>query len=47
MYIEYCDDLGVVSEAVDEYGIMFRFGLAYFNEKKIPIANVIAITEEA
>ena len=46
LYIEYCDNIGVISEFVDEYGIRFAFGLAYFNDKKIPVQNIMSIMQE-
>ena len=43
MYITYRDELGYVTEEVDEYGISFCDGVAYVNDKKIPVENVVEI----
>lgn len=43
LWVEYADELGTVCEMVDEDGVSFFFGMAYFNDKKIPVANLIAV----
>ena len=45
MYIAYRDHLGYVTEEVDKYGISFCDGIAYVNDKKIPIGDLISIME--
>ncbi len=37
IYITYSDELGIVLEKIDEYGITFTSGKAYFNDKEIEI----------
>lgn len=44
--ISYRDELGIVIEEVDEYGVSFADGKAYFNDKTIPMEYVIAINKE-
>lgn len=46
MTITYCDDLGIVSEKVDEFGVSFCEGKAHFNDKKIDVDNIVSITEK-
>ena len=48
MWIKYNDSLGVICEMVDEYGISFNGGMAYFNNKKLPVEYILEIynTEE-
>ena len=45
MYITYRDELGYVTEEVDEYGISFCDGVAYVNDKKILVENVVEVGE--
>ena len=45
MYVVYRDELGYVSEKVDEYGISICDGKAYINDKIIPITSLVGITE--
>ena len=47
MFIIYRDELGIVSEEVDEYGVSFCGGVAYVNDKKIPVEAIIEIKKEA
>ena len=48
MYIVFRDELGLVSVPVDESGIQFLSGLAYFSdgekEYRIPLANLCEVT---
>lgn len=48
MYIVFRDELGFVSVLVDEYGIQFTNGIAYFSdgekEYRIPLAHLYEIT---
>lgn len=46
MIIEYRDELGVVIEEIDEYGISFVDDTVYFNDKKVNVKALIAIREE-
>lgn len=46
LMISYRDELGVVIEEVDEYGVSFVDGKAYFNDKTIPMGNIIGINKE-
>ena len=43
MYITYMDKLGTLIEPIDEYGIQFNNGFAYFNDKKIEFYAVLEI----
>lgn len=47
MYITYRDELGLVLVEVDEYGIGFVDGLAYFGDGirdyKIPVSSICEI----
>lgn len=43
MMIEYRDELGVVIEEVDEYGVSFVGDTVYFNDKKVNVKALIAI----
>lgn len=45
MYITYMDNVGTLVECVDEYGIQFNNGFAYFNDKRIDIKNILEIKE--
>lgn len=45
MTIVYRDDLGHVAEKIDEDGVTFCGGKAYFNDKKIDVESIIEITE--
>lgn len=45
MYITYMDNLGTVIEPIDEYGIQFNSGFAYFNDKRIDIKTILEIKE--
>ena len=45
MYVVYRDELGYVTEEVDEYGVSFCDGMAYINDKKIPVSALMEITE--
>lgn len=46
MYITYMDNLGTAIEPIDEYGIQFNNGFAYFNDKKIEANAVLEIKED-
>lgn len=46
MIVVYRDELGIVEEKVDEDGIDFLNGNAYFNDKQIPVKDVQRIAEE-
>lgn len=46
MRINYSDELGYVSEIVDEYGISFDGTTLLFNDKKIKCENVREILDE-
>lgn len=46
MIVVYRDELGVVEEKVDEDGIDFLNGNAYFNDKQIPMKDIQRIAEE-
>lgn len=41
--IIYRDELGLIEEAVDMYGIEFLEGQAIFNDQKINIENIVSI----
>lgn len=43
MVISYRDSLGVVVEEVDEYGVDFSDGFAFFNDKKIEVSTVVSV----
>lgn len=43
MVITYRDNLGIVAEEIDEYGISFCDGKIYFNDKVIDISAIIEI----
>lgn len=47
MYIVFRDELGLVSVPVDESGIQFTDGIAYFSDGektyKIPVANLVEV----
>ena len=46
MTVEYRDELGVVMEEVDDYGISFLDGKAYFNDKVIDMLSLVFVKEE-
>lgn len=46
MKIAYRDELGVIIETIDEYGISFVNGKAYFNDKVIPMDSIIGINRK-
>lgn len=46
MYIKYRDDLGYVVEKVDEDGVSFLEGFAYFNDRKVNCDNIELIIME-
>lgn len=51
MTIYYRDSAGVIMAKIDEYGIQFLDGKAYFSidekaERKIPIENIMQITAD-
>lgn len=46
MLIAYRDEIGVVIEKVDEFGISFVGDVAYVNNKQIPISSIERIMEE-
>ena len=46
MIVVYRDELGVVEEKVDEDGIDFLNGNAYFNDKQMPMKDIQRIAEE-
>ena len=46
MYISYRDNLGVVVEKIDEYGVTFVDGIVYFNDKKIDVNALVSIMED-
>ena len=43
MIIVYCDDIGIVVEEVDEFGISLSGGKVYFNDKIIDISSIMEI----
>ena len=47
LHIVYRDNIGIVSEQVDDYGISFGDRFAYFDvgdkSRKIPVDNIIEI----
>lgn len=45
MTIYYSDNLGIVSEDIDEYGISFVDGYAIFNDSKIEISAIRFISK--
>lgn len=45
MFITYRDEIGYVTEQVDEYGVSFYNGKAVFNDKTVDISLVDSITE--
>lgn len=45
MFITYRDEIGYVTEKVDEYGVSFYNGKAVFNDKTVDISLVDSITE--
>ena len=45
MSITYRDEIGYVTEEVDEYGVNFYNGKAVFNDKTVDISLVDSITE--
>lgn len=46
MVITYRDNLGIVTEKIDEYGISFCDGKVYFNDKIIDISMIIEIQKK-
>lgn len=46
LMISYRDELGMVIEEIDEYGVSFADGKAYFNDKAIPMEYVVAINNK-
>lgn len=45
MVITYRDELGIVAEIVDEYGITSDGTVFYFNDKRVAVSSVVAIQE--
>ena len=45
MIIIYRDEIGYITEQVDEYGVSFYNGKAVFNGKEVDISLVDSITE--
>lgn len=45
MQIEYRDEIGIVTETVDEDGVSFCDGKAYFNDKTVEITALVSIRE--
>lgn len=45
MTIYYADELGIIGEKVDENGIDFCDGFAYFNDTKIAIDSIRYISK--
>ena len=45
MIIIYRDEIGYITEQVDEYGVSFYNGKAIFNDKEVDISLVDSITE--
>ena len=45
MVVEYRDELGVVREEIDENGVSFLDGKAYFNDKVIDMNALVQIRE--
>lgn len=45
MIIIYRDEVGYITEQVDEYGVSFYNGKAVFNDKEVDIFLVDSITE--
>ena len=46
MIIIYRDELGFVEEEIDEYGVNFCDGKAYFNDKVVPVTLLESITDK-
>lgn len=40
MIIVYSDEIGIVVEEVDEYGITFSDGKAYFNDNIVDVSAI-------
>lgn len=45
MIIIYRDEIGYITEQVDEYGVSFYNGKAIFNDKEVDIFLIDSITE--
>ena len=45
MLIAYQDEIGIVTETVDENGVSFCDGKAYFNDKVVEMTALISIKE--
>lgn len=45
MLIAYQDEIGIVTETVDENGVSFCDGKAYFNDKVVEMTALISIRE--
>lgn len=45
MVVEYRDELGVIREEIDDNGISFLEGKAYFNDKVIDMGSLVSIRE--
>lgn len=45
MLIAYQDEIGIVTETIDENGVSFCDGKAYFNDKAIEMTALISIKE--
>lgn len=45
MTITYRDNLGIVAEKVDEFGVSFCEGKAYFNDKKVDVSSLVSIAD--
>ena len=46
MIITYQDEIGILREEIDKYGVSFSDGKAYFNDKAIDMTSLISIEEE-
>ncbi len=52
MSIIFRDDLGYIAVNVDEYGIQFADGMAYFSgldgkEYRVPLENMVGVSHES
>ena len=45
MLIAYQDEIGIVTETIDENGVSFCDGKAYFNDKVVEMTALISIKE--
>lgn len=45
MQIIYQDEIGIIAETIDENGVSFCDGKAYFNDKVVEMTALISIKE--